>query len=183
MFLDFGEIPGGGLDLDRSIELADRGEGGDRLLVGPVRLVGRATSATSSIELVGRIEARVRLECCRCLDPIEAPVTADFSLVVVSEASEFGAGEQETAPEDMRLFYAASGGVDLREVAREQVYLNLPLKPVCRPDCAGLCPTCGVNRNRIECRCRSAETDPRLAPLLDLKKRMGGSDNDGEPQA
>ena len=183
MFLDFSEIPTEGLALDRSVELAEPREGGDRLLVGAVRLVGRARGAERGIELDGRIEAIARLECSRCLDPFEAPLTAEFSLVVVSDATEFGAGEQRTDPEDMRLFYASSGRVDLREVTREQVYLNLPLKPVCRADCAGLCPTCGVNRNRIECRCRSAETDPRLAPLLDLKKRMSGSENDGEPQA
>jgi len=183
MFLDFSEIPADGLTLDRSVELAESREGGGDLLVGAVRLVGRARNVARGIELEGRIEASARLECCRCLDPFEAPLTGDFSLIVVSDATEFGAGEQRTDPEDTRLFYASSGQVDLREVTREQVYLNLPLKPVCRADCAGLCPTCGANRNRIECPCRSAETDPRLAPLLDLKKRMGGSENDGEPQA
>ena len=187
MFLDFNEIPAEGMALDRSVELAELRDGGDRLLVGPARLVGRARSTERGIEFDGRIEATARLECCRCLDPFEAPLTADFSLVVVSDATEFGSGEQRTDPQDMRLFYASSGRVDLREMTREQIYLNLPLKPLCRADCAGLCPTCGANRNRIECPCRSAETDPRLAPLLDLKKRMGkskgGSKNDGEPQA
>ena len=182
MFLDFSEIPPEGLTLDRSVELAEQREDGGDLLVGAVHLVGRAHSAPRGIELEGRIEARAQLECCRCLDLFEAPLTGDFSLVVVSDATEFGAGEHRTNPEDARLFYASSGRVDLREVTREQVHLNLPLKPVCQADCAGLCSTCGANRNRIECPCRSAETDPRLAPLLDLKKRMGGSENDGESQ-
>lgn len=195
MFLDFSEIPAAGVDLDRSVEVDEPREGGGRLLVGPVHLVGRARSVTRGIEIEGRVEATAWMECSRCLDSFEAPVTTDFSLVVVSDATEFGAGEQRTDSEDMRLFYASSGRVDLRELTREQVYLNLPLKPLCDADCAGLCPTCGANRNRIECRCRSAETDPRLQPLLDLKKRIcgnkveskgeskGDSKNDGEPQA
>jgi uncharacterized protein len=90
----------------------------------------------------------------------------------VSEASEFGVGEMRLAAEDATLFYADRGRVDLREIAREQIHLNLPLKPVCHAGCAGLCPTCGANRNRIECSCRPAEGDPRLAPLLALKKKM-----------
>ena len=60
-------------------------------------------------------------------------------------------------------------------MAAEQILLNLPLKPVCEPGCKGLCPTCGVNRNQIECDCRSEAVDPRFAPLLDLKERMSDS--------
>ena len=67
----------------------------------------------------------------------------------------------------------AAGDVDLVQVAREQIYLNLPLKSVCRDDCKGLCATCGANRNRIECACSGDQPDPRLAPLLELKKRLG----------
>lgn len=78
------------------------------------------------------------------------------------------------AGEDAALFYCDRSRVDLREIAREQILLNLPLKPVCRSDCKGLCPTCGVNRNRIECSCRPDEIDPRLEPLLALKKKMDG---------
>ena len=67
-------------------------------------------------------------------------------------------------------------GWDVRRVAEivaEQILLGQPLKPVCREDCAGLCQTCGVNRNRIKCGCRRDEVDPRLAPLLDIKDRFG----------
>ena len=72
--------------------------------------------------------------------------------------------------------YLAEGGrAELDVIASEQIYLNLPLKPLCREDCQGLCPTCGANRNRLKCGCRSEELDPRLAPLLELKKKLDGS--------
>ena len=51
---------------------------------------------------------------------------------------------------------------------RDQVRLAL-----CRPDCRGLCPTCGVDRNRLECACRTEEPDPRLAPLLEIRRKLG----------
>jgi hypothetical protein len=66
---------------------------------------------------------------------------------------------------------AIRGGADLSEIAAEQIYLGLPLKPVCKNDCRGLCPVCGVNRNLEECACVGEEIDPRLAPLLAFKRR------------
>jgi uncharacterized protein len=52
---------------------------------------------------------------------------------------------------------------------REQFYLALPMKPLCREDCKGLCPICGVNRNRETCSCRSEWVDPRMEALRKLK--------------
>jgi uncharacterized protein len=123
------------------------------------------------VDVEAALQATVRLECSRCLEPFDLPLRCEFSLVVVSAAAEFGTGERRLVLEDAALFYAERGRVDLREMAREQIYLNLPLKPVCRADCAGLCPTCGANRNRLECPCRPADIDPRLAPLFELEKR------------
>jgi uncharacterized protein len=173
MILDFSEIPQEGLALDRHLDGVEAAEDGTAPLVPErVRLVGRARPGARGVELAGRVTATVRLECSRCLETFEVPIRSEFALVVVSEAVEFGAGERRVELEETNLFYADRGKVDLREVAREQILLNLPLKPVCGEGCAGLCPTCGANRNRIECSCRSDEIDPRLAPLQALKKKM-----------
>ena len=64
---------------------------------------------------------------------------------------------------------------DLEQLAAEQVYLELPLKPLCGADCAGLCPTCGINRNRLECACRVEHLDPRLQALQEIRDRMDES--------
>ena len=141
------------------------------LIRGPAHLVGHAQKGRRGVELEARLTATLRLDCSRCLDPFDSVMETEFYLVVVSRAVEFGAAEQRLELDDATLFYADRGKVDLREIAREQIHLNLPLKPVCKADCAGLCPTCGANRNRIECPCRPEELDPRLAPLLDLKLR------------
>jgi uncharacterized protein len=175
MILVFSEIPAGGVRLDRALEVDLAAEGDDRSLSGPVHLLGRARPGRRGLELSGTFHTTVRQRCSRCLEPFEGPLRVTFDLTVVSEAVEFGAGERRMDPDDARLFYADRGKVDLREVVREQILLELPLKPVCGPECAGLCPTCGANRNRIECSCRSAEVDPRLAPLQALKNRGRGS--------
>jgi uncharacterized protein len=69
---------------------------------------------------------------------------------------------------DVGVSFYKDDTIDLGEVMREQFFLALPMKPLCRPDCRGLCPVCGKNRNIEQCECREEWTDPRLAPLKKL---------------
>ncbi len=59
--------------------------------------------------------------------------------------------------------------LDLGGVAWEQFMLAMPVNPLCRPDCKGLCPICGANLNLEACDCHKEEEDPRMAPLRNLK--------------
>jgi uncharacterized protein len=84
------------------------------------------------------------------------------------------------ALEDLDVSFLPAGAthLDLAEVAREQVVLDLPLRVTCRPDCAGLCPGCGADRNEGPCGCGKAgreDVDPRLAVLAELRRRLKGS--------
>jgi uncharacterized protein len=84
--------------------------------------------------------------------------------------------EVELSDRDVVVGYYEGDRLDLGEVVREQVLLGLPLKPLCREDCHGLCPRCGKNRNAGACGCKPEEEagDPRLEPLRKLfdKKRQ-----------
>lgn len=89
------------------------------------------------------------LECDRCLSPVETPVEAEFSHVIVTEtASEQNDAEYLLAPDAM---------LDLAEVAMTDLRLSMPTKILCRPDCRGLCPVCGQNRNLGECSCDTGD--------------------------
>ena len=59
--------------------------------------------------------------------------------------------------------------LDLTEALRQGVLMARGLTPLCRPDCAGLCPSCGINRNDDRCDCAPPPPDPRWAALDDLK--------------
>jgi len=83
---------------------------------------------------------------------------------------EFHFGKSEVAEEDLDTSVYRDDQIDLNEVLREQFYLALPMKPLCREDCAGLCPQCGTNRNTGTCSCATEDVDPRLAPLRGLKQ-------------
>ena len=77
--------------------------------------------------------------------------------------------EREVGEDDLGVSYYKDDAVDLSEIVREQFYLALPMKPLCREDCKGLCPVCGKNRNREACTCQSEWVDPRLEPLKNLR--------------
>jgi len=174
MYLDIEDIGPGPLQLDRMLDLGPlEDEDAELLAATDVRLVGEARRGASGVELQGRLAARLTLQCSRCLEPFEEPLSVEFLLTIVHEAVEFGPAEARVEEGDTTLFYATEGRADLRAVAREQIYLNLPLKPICGPECRGLCPTCGANRNRLECACRREQVDPRLSPLVDIKRKLG----------
>ncbi len=162
----------GAVEVDRSpaLERLDGGPG-EPLIPHDFRLSGTVDPETGGggATFRGRVEGRVELSCSRCLDRFDFPVQRDFFLTFVPEPfDEFAPVEPEES-----LFHAPGGRADLDAVVREQIWLSLPLKPLCRPDCRGLCPTCGANRNRIECGCRVEQIDPRLAPLLRFRRERG----------
>ena len=153
------------LDELEEIEVRDLSVRGRGLRTGP-----------GEVSLSGTVDARLGLRCVRCLEPFEHSMSSAFELILVADEPADEADEEQAVDDrEALLFVAAEGRVELRDVVREQLYLNLPQKPLCRPDCRGLCPTCGADRNRLECGCRSEEVDDRLAPLLELKNKLRGS--------
>jgi uncharacterized protein len=76
----------------------------------------------------------------------------------------------EIAADDIGLSEYDGDAIDLGQMMREQFYLALPMKPLCQPECKGLCPVCGTNRNRETCSCASTWVDPRFEVLKNLKK-------------
>ena len=99
--------------------------------------------------------------CHRCLE--DAVVTLEI------EASEFHAFRPEPgAEEEMTCEYLAEDTLDSDRMASDAVVLAMPVQVLCRPDCAGLCPTCGANRNAGSCGCVEPEVDERWGKLRDL---------------
>ncbi len=172
MFIDINEIEREGVSFDLSLDLSDvTGPGGEGLRVIGTRLAGRAEKGDLGVALRARLEAKVEFECSRCTEPFTVDMAFTFALTLVPEATEFATGETRIEEEDASLFYTREHKADLVQIATEQIYLNLPLKPVCKDECKGLCPQCGANRNCSACGCAGETLDPRLAPLLQFKKR------------
>jgi len=114
----------------------------------------------------GRVTAQVTLECARCLAPFLAELSEDTDFVICSSglAGERGRLDQE----DYLLLQGNDLTVDIVEPVRQALTLAVPLKPLCREDCRGLCPQCGANLNEGLCGCRTETTDPRWDGLRRL---------------
>ena len=74
---------------------------------------------------------------------------------------------------DLETSYYSEDQIDLNELMREQFYLALPMKPLCRDECKGLCAVCGKNLNRETCDCKREWDDPRMAALRALRGPSG----------
>lgn len=180
MFLDISNIDDDGLAFDQSLLLTGVGEETPDLLEAPrvtvrgaVRPGPSRRNPAEGAVLDGELDATLRLRCSRCLEDVRFPCRVSLHFVLVAEIPAPAAREEADTAWDTQFFQIEAGKLALDDLAAEQVYLEMPLKPLCREDCAGLCPTCGINRNRLECDCRTTALDPRLAALQQIRDRMG----------
>ncbi len=120
------------------------------------------------VRLVGRLDALLELVCCRCLEPFPLVVCVDVDLLYLPASDNTGAGEVRIEESDLRTAYYRDAQIDLGQLMEEQFQLALPMKPLCRTDCRGLCAVCGGNRNTTACQCVARWDDPRLAVLKGL---------------
>lgn len=140
-------------------------------LSGRTIVKGRAARRDGRAKLEGTLAATVRTECDRCLTPLEFPIEATFTVGYVPE-EEFDDEAHAEVGEDEASIAALEGeAINVDDLVREQLLLALPARRLCREECKGLCPVCGVNRNVETCACEEKEIDPRWAALKSLSDR------------
>jgi uncharacterized protein len=139
-------------------------------VVGPmtVRLEGQVVQTVVGLRAQGSCTAEGSVACIRCLSPIPWSATEDFDLELRQPAVAPVDDELALDEADLDVIFVEDGTLDTDDLAAEQVMLALPMRAVCSDDCAGLCPTCGANRNiQGACRCEP-EPDPRWDGLRGL---------------
>jgi uncharacterized protein len=146
------------------------GDGDTFAVVAPVALAFDVFKDKNTFRLAGRLETTLELPCSRCLEPFRWPIDSTFDLRYQPHAANTGEGEVEVEEDDLTTAFYENEQIDLGQLMREQFYLALPMKPLCRPDCKGMCPSCGANLNQGACGCKVEWEDPRLAVLKTLKK-------------
>jgi len=170
MLLDLKRFKGGVRRLERHYEASAFGLADEEFrLIAPVDLAVDVARDEQKVRLVGQLTTAIECDCGRCLEAFPVPVAAKLDLVFLP-ASEIAEGDRETAEADFGVAYFKDDTIDLGEVMREQFYLAVPMKPLCREDCKGLCAVCGINKNRETCTCQVEWTDPRLEPLKRLAR-------------
>jgi uncharacterized protein len=135
-------------------------------LVGSVML----TRTSQGILVTGQLQTTLQVACRRCLEPsaveVELELEEEFHPLVRPGEAGFDDVAREDWDEAQQIDEHHT--LDLNEVVRQGLWVSAPMEALCRPDCRGLCPRCGGNRNLGECDCDPEPSDPRWAVLQTL---------------
>ena len=169
--------------IDFDLELApgavDLGEEAEQ--VGQLAAAGQAEvlhehrgpkDIVADIRLRGKFEGKFEIPCARCVEPVEVPLGAEFDLIFRPAEADAEAPERSITAPETEIGYYQGDSLLLEDVLREQVLLSLPVRTLCKPDCKGLCPRCGENRNSQPCHCDEGPSDPRWEALAGLRGRI-----------
>jgi uncharacterized protein len=126
----------------------------------------------ADIRLRGRFQGHFRIPCARCVEPVNVPLSAEFDLIFRPIGADSEAPERSVTAPETEIGYYQEDSLSLEDVLREQVFLALPVRTLCKPDCKGLCPRCGENRNLRSCTCDEGTEDPRWKALAGLRNRI-----------
>jgi uncharacterized protein len=138
-------------------------------LVEPAEVSGRIRREGTEVALRGQLQAKLEVVCGRCLQPVELPISADFSERFVRDVSWAAEEQHELQPEDLNVSVFDGEALELDELVREELLLAVPVNVLCRDDCKGLCPSCGIDRNLNKCQCEIDEVDSRWHKLKELQ--------------
>lgn len=132
-------------------------------LQGTVRFLRTDRGLLARVRATGREDA----ECSRCLKPVQAPVEVDFEEEYVPAFDADTGSPVYLAADDEAFRIDPRFDLDLREALRQYILMCEPTKPLCRADCAGLCPTCGADMNAGPHECEE-QADERWSALAGL---------------
>jgi uncharacterized protein len=164
------QLPSGAINLGEEAEQS-----------GPLATSGRAEvihehrgpkDIVADIRLKGQYSGGFRQPCARCVEPVEIQLASDFDLIFRPAVADAEPTERSITAPETEIGYYQKDSLALEDVLREQVLLALPVRTLCRPDCKGLCPRCGANRNLQPCNCDTGPSDPRWEALSGLRDRI-----------
>ncbi len=140
------------------------------LEISPVRLEGEISRIEKGFSLDASIAYTGQLECSRCLVSYPFQAREDFSLILTKRPAAAAGGEISLEGEDFDAYFYDDPVISVAPIAEERIQMAVPMKPLCREDCRGLCPRCGEDWNVADCGCAAGSVDPRWEVLRSLKK-------------
>jgi uncharacterized protein len=165
------------LEIDIAIAPGEVEFAPDITQTSPLKMKGRAEllvehrghkDVVEDIRLRAHFAGKFEIQCARCLDAVKTPISGSFDLIFRPTNVDNESGEHAITEDETEIGYYEKSGLRLEDAVREQVLLGLPGRTLCREDCKGLCPSCGVNRNTTACDCADKPADPRWKALAGL---------------
>lgn len=161
------EIPDEGLELtiDETLE-------SDVIkLVSPVKGQLRIRKIMPEVVIQGEITASAEFECSRCLKNYTSEISAPIIVTYHPAEGLKAEGKREIREDELETGFYFGDELDLTELLKEQILLNVSMKPLCSETCKGMCPKCGTDLNVNKCSCNLDKTDSRLEVLKELLRR------------
>ncbi|MBN2374113.1 DUF177 domain-containing protein [bacterium] len=165
------DIPEKGTETELNIPVEDFDLSDEGLLLKePVALKVNLERIGSKVLIRGTIRTSVQLECSRCLEEFSHQIDEPFTSTFFPFQERPKDPDLELGSEDLDISYYDGKTIDLAELVREQILLSIPINPLCRPKCRGLCPECGMNPNEGKCACTGSKGDFRRLKSKDFNE-------------
>ena len=134
---------------------------------GPARMHLEVQGEAQRFRLSGDLDLSLELECCRCLRRFPFARHFKFELLMAPQADAPGEGDWPIEDGQLEVGFYREAQLELEDLVQEQVFLARPMKPVCQPECRGLCPRCGADLNEEPCGCAAPEP---ISPFAALRR-------------
>ncbi|MEE2823041.1 MAG: DUF177 domain-containing protein [Acidobacteriota bacterium] len=143
------------------------------LLKQPVHAELQISLSGEKICVNGVLKAKLEFTCSRCVKSFFRSIKKNVQVVYQPDPVVEGEGEEfSLIYTDLDVGFYHGQQLDVAALISEQVVLEVPMKPVCKEQCGGLCDQCGMDLNEGSCDCQRRSVDPRLVALEELKKRI-----------
>ncbi|MDD3225305.1 MAG: DUF177 domain-containing protein [Clostridium sp.] len=128
-------------------------------VIKPLKVEGKMdTTSNDMVSFDGCIKGEIELTCSRCLKKFAHELNIEFHEKLTNNPEN----------KDDEVIFIDNDNFDLTEIVENNVIVSLPIKRLCKPDCKGLCPTCGADLNHETCKCEDQKIDPRFEELKKL---------------
>lgn len=124
------------------------------------------------VRVAGHLRGSLRMNCCRCFKPVFQTVDKDFLVDYWPDPASREGEELRLSYDDLDVGFYHGESFDLSAVISEQIVLDVPMQPVCRENCKGLCDQCGADLELEPCSCDRDRVDPRMAALAEYRKKL-----------
>jgi uncharacterized protein len=172
MLVNIHEIAEDGLDFDLERPDFVVEQGTERLPFRQVRGRFHLERQGDQIQISGEVSAVVTIRCSRCSKEFSLPVKENFDFRGIPGHHLRFPDTQELSSDELEVTFLEGDEIDLDEIIRENIYLSMPIRPVCSESCRGLCSRCGKDLNEGDCACEEARIDLRFQSLGILRQKI-----------
>ena len=163
------EIPDEGLDFahEETVE--------SDTIISPIKARLKIMKIGSEVIVKGEVVADIRLQCSRCVADFYPVLSVPVDVVYHPLDELKGEERHEILNGELDMDFYSGDEMDITTLMKEQILLNIPMKPLCTDSCRGMCRTCGKNLNEGDCSCPHTETDRRfdiLKKILDQDSHL-----------